>query len=301
MSNSAAFSLWLLSYLDGRQQRVRIGETVSSFSNVTSGVPQGSILGPILFAIFMSSYCPNDSLTSVIKYADDVTIIIPVKKNKFDDLTAVTCEIENFKKWCSDNKMTINTDKTKVLSINVTNNSLPHVPNLNTVTSLKLLGLFFNEKMNWSDHFDFIIRKLSKRLYVLRILKRLLSHDQLVTVFNAIFRSVIDYSSQVFLNPGKSLDVKLIRVCRRAFYIVHGENSCNLCNMLDVTKRRQELAMRLFNEARMDCHHVLHDIVPETSARSNRIILPYVRTTRRLNAFFFSCSVSHNDQHASDV
>ena len=210
------FISWLQSYLENRKQRVRIGDTVSSFSEVTSGVPQGSILGPCLFAIFMSSYSAYDSNTLVTKYADDVTIVIPVKKENFDDLTTLSAEIDNFKRWCEENKMTINMNKTKVLNINVTNNTLPSVSNMDNVGSLKLLGLTFNEKLNWTDHFKNIVAKLSKQLYVLRILKRLLNHDHLITVYNAIFRPVLDYASQVFLKPGCNLDIQLTRICKRA-------------------------------------------------------------------------------------
>ena len=72
-----------------------------------------------------------------------------------------------------------------------------------------------------------------------------------------------------------------------------------MCDILDVSDRRYVLAMRLFNEARNDREPILHNLVPETSDRSNRIILPYIRTTRRINSFFFAFSVIHNDQLAS--
>ena len=221
-TGNVTFVSWLQSYLENRKQRVRIGDTVSSFSEVTSGVPQGSILGPCLFAIFMSSYSAYDSNTLVTKYADDVTIVIPVKKENFDDLTTVSAEIDNFKRWCEENKMTINMNKTKVLNINVTNNPLPSASNMDNVGSLKLLGLTFNEKLNWTDHFKNIVAKLSKRLYVLRILKRLLNHDPLIILYNAIFRPVLDYASQVFLKPGCNLNIQLNRICKRAFYVIHG-------------------------------------------------------------------------------
>lgn len=299
MSNfpdSDKFVLWLRSYLTNRKQRVRLGETTSSLCDVSSGVPQGSILGPFLFAIFMSTYNPFSPSTKVVKFADDVTIILPVHKSAFDDLSSVTCEVENFSLWCKENCMIINTGKTKALNINVTQNPLPPIPSMNEVCSLKILGLIFNNKLTWTHHFDFMISKLSRRLYVLRVLKRLLPHDQLVEVYNAILRSVFEYASQVFLNPGIGLDVRLKRVCKRAYRIVHGNDDvCTSCNMLDVTSRRNLLAMRLFLKAKNNDHHVLFNLIPCSSKRSNRIILPTVRTSRRVEGFIFSCSVRHND------
>ena len=79
--------------------------------------------------------------------------------------------------------MTINHEKTKCLKIIMYMQPLLPVPLLDNVNSLKFLGIFFNEKLTWSHHFDYIISKMSRRFYVLRILRNLLSHDQLVEVF----------------------------------------------------------------------------------------------------------------------
>ena len=189
--------------------------------------------------------------------------------------------------------MTINHSKTKVLNINVTTSPLPDVPLLNNVVTLKILGLIFCNSLSWSPHFDFVISKLSRHLYVLRVLRDLLSHDQLVSVFNAIIRSVMDYASPVFLNPGKCSDQRLLRICKRAFYIIHGRKSkyCKDCNMFNVTERRQLLSVRLFDVIKNDKLHILHDLVPKASVRSQRLILPHVQHSRRINDFFFFCAL----------
>ena len=163
-SGAYILSSWLRSYLSLRKQRVRIGDVLSSPSAVTSGVPQGSILGPILFSIFMSTYCPTNHNTRVAKYADDITLIVPVNKSSFGDFSLVNTEIGCFKAWCVDNFMTINHSKTKVLNINVTTSPLPDVPLMNNVITLKILGLIFCKSLLWSPHFDFMIPKLSRRL-----------------------------------------------------------------------------------------------------------------------------------------
>ena len=102
LPGTSVFACFLKSYLSGRCQRVRIGSTTSSISTVTNGVPQGSVLGPYLFAVFMSSFCVKNARTSVVKYADDVTIVIPVKKSDFHDVSFAIDEINNFKKWCTE-------------------------------------------------------------------------------------------------------------------------------------------------------------------------------------------------------
>ena len=123
---------------------------------------------------------------------------------------------------------------------------------------------------------------------MLRVQRDLLNHAQLVRVFNAIIRSVMDYACPVFLNPGKGLDQRLLRICKRAFYIIHGRKSkcCKDCNMLNVTERILFLSVRLFDVIKNDKFHILHDLVPKASVRSHRLILPHVQHFRHINAFF---------------
>ena len=296
LPDRGSFVNWLNSYLSSRLQRVKLGNTTSSCLPVTSGVPQGSILGPYLFSVYFASYKSLEANNYVFKYADDVTLILPVLKHSFDDCSSVNNEIDHFKSWCETHGMSINFSKTKVLNINFSSHLLSLMPNLENVHCLKILGLYFNDKLNWSTHFDFISKKISQRLYVLRILKPLLSHDKLVMVFSAIIQSLLDYASSVFLNPGFCLDSQLRLLCKRAFRIIHYNVSgtCEKCDFLNVQERRQTLAMKLFRLSLLSSDHLLHHLLPNFSHRSKRLILPFVRTKRRADGFVFSCSLSYN-------
>ena len=291
----SSFVNWLSSYLCDRQQQVKLGETRSRPVCVTSGVPQGSVLGPVLFSIYMSSYSPHDDNVIVVKYADDVSMILPVFKDRFNDSSIFDTEVSHFESWCKLHQMKINHEKTKVLNFHFSSTPLPSCPNFDNVHALKVLGLIFNEKLSWSSHFEFIVKKTSHRLYILRVLKNLLSHDRLVMVFHATILSLLDYASPVFLNAGSTLDSSFVSLCKRAFRIIHGPHRhCDKCNFLDIYKRRLTLSMKLFNDAMMSESHVLHNLVPSFSVRSKRIVIPSVRTTRRVKGFFFSCSLEHN-------
>ncbi|MEL7308602.1 MAG: reverse transcriptase family protein, partial [Pseudomonadota bacterium] len=194
------FVNWINSYLSNRQQRVKLGNIRSSSSPVSSGVPQGSILGPLLFSIYFSSYKPSDVNSHVVKYADDITLIVPVYKAAFDDMSLTNLEIFSFENWCDIHKMCINPSKTQVLNINFGKSILKPLTVFDNVSVIKVLGLHFNEKLTWRDHFNFVIRKASSRLYVLRTLKPLLDHDKLVNIFYALMQSILDYASALFLN-----------------------------------------------------------------------------------------------------
>ena len=231
LPNTSSFVNWLNSYLSDRQQRVKLGETRSSLALVTSGVPQGSVLGPILFSLYMSSYKPFGDKVRIAKYADDVTIILPVLKNCMNDLSSFYNEIANFEDWCCQHQMKINHTKTKVLNVNFSSLPLPLCPNYENVCVLKVLGLLFSNRLTWAAHFDFIAKKASQRLYVLRVLKPLISHDHLIIIFRGIIQSLFDYASPVFLNAGKKLDSLLLSVYKRAYRIIHSSDvHCSKCD-----------------------------------------------------------------------
>ena len=138
--------------------------------------------------------------------------------------------------------------------------------------------------------------KVSKRLYILRVLKPFFSHDQLVFTFNQTIRSILEYASPVFLNPGSAFDVKLHSLCKRAFRIIHGKKElCTECDMFDIVERRRTLAMRIFSAALYNATHTLHGIIPHPSNRSSRLILPTINTERRARSFAFSCAKLHNE------
>jgi hypothetical protein len=253
------------------------------------------VLGPILFSLYLSSYKPLDPNVFVIKYADDVSLIVPIFKKDFVDHLSIK-EIAHFENWCDNHGMKVNTTKTKVLNVNFSGNPLTTIPYFENVSVIRILGLWFNDKFSWTNHFDFLVKKVSQRLYVLRILKALLSHDELVTVYTALIQSLLDYASPVFLNPGLTLDAKLLSLCKRSFQIIHGYNveSCHDCKILEVLHRRQSLAFKLFIKIMSNPDHILHTHLPCISRRSSRFILPHVRTKRRVDGFMFSCSLFYN-------
>ena len=94
------------------------------------------------------------------------------------------------------------------------------------------------------------------------------------------------------------LDSKLLYLCKRAFRIIHGfeVKKCDKCDVMEMTKRRRTLAMKLFKEALFCPEHILNHLLPPFSHRSKRIILPRARTKRKTDGFVFSCSKIFNQE-----
>lgn len=102
--------IWLKSYLGGRQQCVRLNNILSPLKEYTVGVPQGSILGPLLFSIYINDL-PSACTADVIMYADD-TVLFVHAKNEAEVSKQLTIQMQNVAVWLSQNNLTLNTDKT---------------------------------------------------------------------------------------------------------------------------------------------------------------------------------------------
>ena len=108
---------WISSFLENRKQRVVLGETVSDWVSVTSGVPQGSVLGPLLFAIYINDL-PECIKSNVKMFADDTKIIGTIRTSHIDSDTAVIQnDVDSISTWCKEWRMHLNTDKCKVMHI----------------------------------------------------------------------------------------------------------------------------------------------------------------------------------------
>ena len=107
----------------------------------------------------MSSYTPYDNKVYVVKYADDVTIILPIFKNHFDDMSLFHDEISHFENCCRQQQMTINRAKTKIMNINFSSTPLLICSDFDNERVVKVLGLLINDKLTWSFHSDFVLKK----------------------------------------------------------------------------------------------------------------------------------------------
>ena len=159
------FSL-LCSYLTGRTQCVKIHNSVSSTVSVSCGVPQGSILAPTLFLVFINDLLTLPLNSKVHGYADDTTFYLSNSSpSLLQDL--VSSDIALIEKWCESNMMVLNETKSHYLVVNQQNYPFSFSVN-NTVLqkqpTTKLLGFVINSTLTWNDHIDTISKKVSANL-----------------------------------------------------------------------------------------------------------------------------------------
>jgi hypothetical protein len=283
----ATFIQWTGSYLRDRTQATRIGSTVSSPTEVVSGVPQGSVLGPMFFCMIVGDFAPLHDGTKIIQYVDDTTICIPLYNNEAN--FHVAKEHDRILSWAAENGLIVNSKKCLSLfyakSQNAKDIQLYDVPSTNEI---KFLGVVLNNRLTWSSHIQHICRQASRRFYALRILRPILTVQELVGVYNGIVRSVLEYASPAFGNLPGNLEDELEKIQRRCHRLIcrvprSSQCRCNLFPRLSV--RRNTISAKLFKSAVSNKSHILHNIMPAKSSRSTRFILPQLSTSRFLHSF----------------
>jgi hypothetical protein len=187
--------MWIASFLENRQQRVLINDTKSSWQNVISGVPQGSVLGPALFAVLISSLTPLHPNSTLVKYADDITLIHNIRGADEDHLQE---EFNSICSWSSKNFLPINFQKTKVLDI-CTKKKLvlpmligPNGTPIESIKEGKLLGINLSSSLKWDSHVQSTTQRARRQLYALKVLKGAGAPDKLLwEMYTATIRSVL--------------------------------------------------------------------------------------------------------------
>ena len=195
------FLKWLESYLTNRQQRVVLNSSKSAFLPIKSGVPQGSVLGPLLFLLYINDIADNlSSLTRL--FADDSSISssshnLSVIENELNsDLTKLS-------KWAKDWLVTFNPNKTDIMLF--TNRFVDIFPNvlfdnkqLQFVDTHKHLGVTLSSDGKWGAHIENLITKCTKMLGILRKLKFILSRTCLNRMYLSFVRPILEYADIVW-------------------------------------------------------------------------------------------------------
>ena len=193
---------------------------MSNTKLIDKGVPQGSILGPLLFTIFINDFpsCLSNAFCNI--FADDTMIGVSDKSiTKIQQL--LQNAVNEAIKWFGQNKLTLNINKCNVLIISNKNivDSVDIFINgvkLPFVKSAKYLGVEINSRLSWSNHIDGLCKKLSSQLYILRRLKQILPTDDINCAYYGIFQSIIDYCITVWGSAAQKYLCKIQKLQNRA-------------------------------------------------------------------------------------
>ena len=283
------FLLWLRSYLTGRFQRVSVNNRFGPLIPLRSGVPQGSVLGPYLFALFIASLDVDADGIRLVKYADDLTLI--------ESLTSQNPNLNTFDKiqqWTSENKMQLNPQKCQQILVNrVKSHSIPCYNDFDATPTAVILGVTLSNDLSWRPHFDRVILTANRRLHIIRVLKPLIPKEKLVEFFRASVLSVILYASPVFGPLPHSIIKNISKLIKRSHRIICNPScTCSLIPNFNAT--RDKLAKDFFLKCELP-DHPLHPLIPPRMTYSKKFCMPFCSTSRRQKSFFPStCMLINN-------
>ena len=238
--------LLIANYLSSRRQFVQIDEKSSDCLTVTNGVPQGSILGPILFNIYVHDL-KHETCATCIQYADDTSIYRHFKHGEIQrNVKLMNTELDNIAKWSKATNLVFNGDKTKsVLFATRQMNRARQLdaPNLykiinegkeiERVSSFKLLGVTFNQDLTWNEHIKSTTRSAYQMLRALALIKRYTPFHVRKQLAEALVLSKIDYGNAVFHSSPAYLMKQLQRVQNATASFVTNK-FCKLPNVLQL-------------------------------------------------------------------
>ena len=224
------------SYLSNRKHLVKINGVESSFLTLNIGVPQGSVLGPLLFLIFINDL-PYYTNLKVKLFADDT--MLTMESDTYTDLqTNVNLEINKVHRWLCANKLTLNITKSKYMI--VTNKKKPtegefrvkiNGVDIEKCSSYKYLGVYIDENLNWKAHVDYICGKITKVCGMLSKLRHCVGYDILKMVYYALVTSHLQYCNLVWgnadettLKPLQTLQNRIVRIMTFAPFSSHNVN-----------------------------------------------------------------------------
>jgi hypothetical protein len=227
------------SYLRERYQRVQIttlglcNKTLSNWTKINQGVPQGSILGPLLFLIYINDLPKVVEPTAIpIMFADDTSIIME-NDNSMQLQNEINMMMNRINEWFQDNLITLNLNKTYFIQfINKSSNNLDFQikignTNITTINEIMFLGLKIDDRLSWKGHMDYIIPRLNSACYCMRAIKPYVLQNTLKLIYYSHFHSIMTYGL-IFWGSSTG-SIKIFKLQKKIIRIMMGYRRDQSC------------------------------------------------------------------------
>lgn len=222
------------SYLQERTQITQVENSKSAPQNIHKGVPQGSILGPFLFLVYINDIpeCLKSVNDEIILFADDTSLLFS-DKNKDALAQRIKETIDRLSIWFHVNNLSLNVNKSKAICFSL-RPSVSHEMDvyfgsdkLENVSSTKFLGLEIDQKLQWSDHLNDLSKKLCSAIFAIRKIRNLCGLEAAKSVYFAYFHSLITYGLLFWgMAPNSTRIFLLQKRAVRSLYRISPRSSC---------------------------------------------------------------------------
>ena len=290
---------WITSYLKDRMQYVCYNSTNSTPKLIACGVPQGSILGPLLFILYINDLSNASKILTSVLFADDTTLIDTDKDiNKLTK--TMNEELINIVNWLNANRLSLNIDKTNFMIFKPKNRIIENIDikmngsNIFCVEKAKFLGVVIDNKLIWTEHLKFVTRKISKGIGIIIKARKYFNSDTLLSLYNTLILPFLSYcvhvwgaASAVHLEKIYILQKKIVRIICGVPPRTHSHPLFTQLSILNITqiydyfigvfmyKLSKELMPDLF-----DMFERTSDIHDHNTRQCNSYYVQYVPTLR---------------------
>ena len=278
------------SYLSNRLQYVEYNSVKSDFSTVVCGVPQGSILGPLLFIIYINDLPKIVPNFQFIIYADDTALYTTINNFNSDstDVTLINSELSSIYDWLKLNKLSLNVSKTKAMIFSTPQRQVTYPEiylneiKIDFVTTFNYLGIIIDEKLNFKTHIDMITNKISRVVGIMKKLKNFLPKSALIHIYNSLILSHINYGLVVwggYLRANERLEIlqrSAIRTMNNLKYNAHTDPYFKKDCLLKLKDLR---ALHDFTF----CYKFIHNLLPRYFHKNLKYTIPHLHFTRQVD------------------
>ena len=280
---------WMIDLLSNRKQRVKVDGIVTEFLDINRGVPQGTVLGPMMFLLMTNDIRVTNPINQMPKFADDITIVAPV----FNNVDLAAAEVENIKTWSEENKMPLNMSKTYEIVVRGKMCATPpnRIPSITRKTWLKILGVTVEETPGkWDIHFEEMLKKTSERMYILRVCKYYgFTKEQLDLLFQSLIMPLFTFAVEIWGGASHSKYISKIDK-----FINRAHRNGYTKNRSDFKKLIIDRDMRLWTKITKDTSNALYNPLPNKlnrplRQRGHEFELPSLKTERFKNSFVNRC------------
>ena len=310
---------WFKTYLTNRTQFVSINGITSSIRKLSTGVPQGSILGPLLFLIYINDLNKCIKYATTYHFADD-TNLLEINKSLKKLNRNINSDLSSLVNWLRANKISLNTSKTELVIFKSRHKVI--TKNLNfrisgqkliPVQSIKYLGVKLDENLTFVSHINDLSLKLSRANGMLSKIRHYVAYDTLLSIYHAIFNSHLRYGCQVWGQTSNQYISRIISLQNKAMRIIHYQPifaETSLLYYLSKTLKLVDLIKILncsfvWNQQHSKLPTTFKNLFTQTrethrhnlrSVTSNNLFVPFSRTiSYGINSVLHQCVIAWNN------